>query len=107
MDWSNFMSKLPEEDWINEFRLNKLQFMQLVNIFKKDMQKDDTNYRKAIKAELRIANAVHYLTQRTSIRNTANFFRAPYGSVSKAYQELVHLLNSPAFLDKYVVFPTG
>lgn len=80
--------------------------MKLTEIFKPHMQKQDTNRRKALLGELRIAYAIHYLTQGGSFRSTANFFRAPYSSVRASYNEMLELLCG-LFRSKYVVWPQG
>lgn len=70
------------------------------------MKTKNTNYRRAVPVNLRVAVAIHYFTQGRSIRNSDNFFRVAYSTLRDAYQDLLFCLCN-SLLEEYIKWPVG
>ena len=63
-----------DDYWKQEFRFSKLSFNNVVNIVAGDMEKSDTNLRKVILTQKRVAIALWRLSTGNSFRSIAAVF---------------------------------
>ena len=81
--WDKFLNnEVMNSDWLENFRMSKTSFEELVNIFRPYLEKPVTRIRKPILTECQIASFLYYISDEALYRNTANAFGISRGSVS-------------------------
>ena len=71
-----------DSDWLENFRMSKTSFEELVNILKPCLEKQLTRMRKPISTEYQIASFLYYISDEACYRKTANAFGISRGSES-------------------------
>lgn len=63
-----------EEEWLGNFRMNKDGFLYLLSELEGIISRRDTNYRKAIPADMRLGICLYFLCHSTDYRTISNLF---------------------------------
>ena len=63
-----------EDDWISNLRMNKESFNVLLNELAPYITKKDTNFRKAIPADIRLAVCLYFLSHSSDYTTVSNLF---------------------------------
>ncbi|XP_059474470.1 uncharacterized protein LOC132196083 [Neocloeon triangulifer] len=102
--WEQVMPHLCDERFQKAFRLSKTSFYELVGELKPFMEKTDTNFRKAIPMDKRVAIAIYCLKSTCTPEDVSNIFRVGVSTVSEILHEFCHYVNE-ILLKRYVKFP--
>ena len=71
-----------DSDWVENFRMSKTCFEELVNILRPYLEKQVTRMRKPISTECQIESFLYYISDEARYRKTANVIGISRGSVS-------------------------
>ena len=71
-----------DSDWVENFRMSKTCFEELVNILRPYLEKQVTRTRKPISTECQIESFLYYISDEARYRTTANAIGISRGSVS-------------------------
>ena len=63
-----------DSDWLENFRMSKTSFEELVNILRPYLEKQATRMRKPISTEFQIASFLYYISDEAHYPKTANAF---------------------------------
>ena len=81
--WDKFLNnEVMDSDWLENFRMSKTSFEELVNILRPYLEKQVIRMRKTISTECQIASFLYYISNEACYRKTANAFGISCGSVS-------------------------
>ena len=81
--WDKFLNnEVMDSDWLENFRVSKTSFEELVNILRPYLEKQVTRMRKPISTECQITFFSYYVSDEARYRKTANVFDISGGSVS-------------------------
>ena len=76
------MNELMDSDWLENFRISKTSYEELVNILRPYLEKQVTWMRKPISTECQIASFLYYISDEARYRKTENTFGMSLGLVS-------------------------
>ena len=85
--WGNRHSPDFQLQWKLDFRMNGFNFEKLVNEVRHALEKQDTNMRKAIRVEKRVAIAIWCLSTGNSFRSVAKLFAIGKSTAVKITRE--------------------
>ena len=71
-----------DSDWVENFRMSKTCFEELVNTLRPYLEKQVTRMRKPVSTECQIESFLYYISDEARYRKTANVIGISRGSVS-------------------------
>ena len=87
--WTTFDENLVwTAEWVENFGMSRNSFYILLNYITDSIEKQDTNFRMAIKPAKRLGIALHYYRDEGRMRKTAKFFDVGKSTVSMVVREL-------------------
>ena len=110
--WDKFLNiEVMDSDWLENFRMSKTSFEELVKILRSYLEKQVTRMRKPISTDCQIASFLHYIRDVARYRKTANVFGISRDSVSliiRKVSKAIVVIQSDyryCFLDVVVKWP--
>ena len=103
--WSEIVPTMTEQQFKNNFRLNRSTFSALLRCIGPYLQKMDTQLREAIPVEKRVALALYSLGSTSELRTVANLFGVGKSTSCVLLHEFCSTLVDKLF-HKFVQFPS-
>ena len=101
--YENILNPEYEKHWKMNFRVTGETFLQLINLVRARMEKRDTNFRKAIPIEKRVAIALWRLSTGNSFRTTSVTFAVGKSTSVKITREFCETITDLA--KRFIRFP--
>ena len=95
-----------EQDWYDNFRMRKETFNYLCNQLRVHIEKKDTQLRRAIPVELRLAITIWFLASGCGFRSLGHLFGVSKASVCCIVKQVTVAIVK-VLLKRYIKFPTG
>ena len=93
-----------DDDWISNLRMNKESFYGLLRQIEEHITKKDTNFRRSVPADVRLAVCLYFLSHSTDYTTVSNLFgigkSTAHGIIMQVRQVIVNKL-----LNKYIKLP--
>nr|XP_054749376.1 uncharacterized protein LOC129254863 [Lytechinus pictus] len=104
--WNNIvLASWDDQMWLENFRMTKETFRYLVEELKPHISKKDTNWRRAIPADQRLAIALWKLSTNIGYKTVAELFGVGTSTVHLIVVTVVSAINN--VLKNYISIPTG
>ena len=95
-----------ETDWTENFRIRKETFVYICDQLKPVIERQDTQLRKAISVQQRVAITIWCLAMPCEYHTIAHLFGVGRSSVCAIVQETCPAILN-VLMNKYIIFPTG
>lgn len=99
--WFNIVLSMSDDQFKNNFRVNRSTFSILLNQVAPLLNKNDTNFRKSIPVEKRVCCALYCLGSTAELRTVAHLFGLGKSTVGE-----ICLITVDLFFHRLVTFPT-
>ena len=92
--WDKFLNnEVMDSNWLENFRMSKTSFEELVNILRPYLEKQVTQMRKPISStECQIASFLYYISDEARYCKAANAFGISRGSVSLIIRKVLKVI---------------
>ena len=105
--WEHIVaSTFTTRDWVTNFRMSRNTFLYLCNQLRNEIGKSDTEMRKAISVERRVAMTLWYLATNADFRTISHLFGVSKASVCLIRREVCAAIVR-VLLQKYIRIPAG
>ena len=95
-----------ETDWTENVRIRKETFIYICDQLKPVIERQDTQLRKAVSVQQRVAITIWCLAMPCEYRTIAHLFGVGRLSVCTIVQETCSAIVN-VLMNKYIIFPTG
>ena len=99
-------STFTHKDWMENFRMSQSTFAYLCDELRSSIEKKDTEMRKAIPTDMRIAMTLWFLATGADYRTIGHLFGVSKSTVCLVSKDVSSALVK-VLLPRYVCFPTG
>lgn len=93
-------------DWLENFRMSNATFLYICNELRSMIEKNDTNMRKAIPVEQRVALTIWFLSTGSDFRTIGHLFGVSRSTVCLVTREVCQAMVA-VLLPKYIRFPVN
>ena len=105
--WNNIVSQtFSAGDWLDNFRMFQATFIYVCNELRSSIEKTDTEMRKAIPVEQRVALTLWFLATNTDYRTIGHLFGVSKSTVCVITKEVCAAIVK-VLLPKYIQLPSG
>ena len=102
--WANRNNPQFDKYWKTDFRISRSTFQKIIELVQNSMEKSDTNFRRAIPVEKRVAAAIWRLATGNTYRTVGKTFAIAKSTAVKVTQEFVSEINRHAKV--FIKFPS-
>ena len=103
--WDNFLNGVViSEEWKENFRMNKSNFMKLCDELRPYVERATTNMRAPVEVERQVALTLYYLSDEGRLRKTANAFGLARSTVSITVRRISKVITQHLG-PKYIQLP--
>ena len=99
-------STFTQNDWIENFRMSQCTFSYLCDELRSSIEKNDTEMRKAIPTDMRVALTLWFLATGADYRTIGHLFGVSKSTVCLVSKEVSSAIVK-LLLPRYILFPTG
>ncbi len=93
--WQNFVDgKVIDEEWRENFRMDKDSFYRLVEELEPFLEKQVTNMRAPVAVETQVAATLYYLSDEGRLRKTANAFGLSRSVISNIIRRVCYAISN-------------
>lgn len=104
--WEHIALHFSRKDWLGNFRMSRQTFTYICGKLRHSIERKDTNMRKAVTMEKRIAMALWFLATGADFRTIAHLFGVSKSIVCITVKEVCHTIVRD-LLPEYIRVPTG
>lgn len=93
--WENFINdKVVNEEWKENFRMSKPNFMKLCNLLRPYIEKETTRFRKPLTVETQVAITLYYIADEGRMQKVANAFGIAKCTVSVVVRFVTQIISN-------------
>ena len=93
--WENFLNnKVVNEEWKENFRISKSNFMKLCNQLRPYIEKKTTRFRKPLSVETQVAIMLYYVADEGRMQKVANTFGIAKCTVSVVVRFVTQIISN-------------
>ena len=93
--WENFINdKVVNEEWKENFRISKPNFMKLCNLLRPYIEKETTRFRKPLTVETQVAITLYYIADEGRMQKVANAFGIAKCTVSVVVRFVTQIISN-------------
>ena len=105
--WNHIVSQtFSAGDWLDNFRMSQATFIYVCNDLRLTIEKTDTELRKAVPVEQRVALTLWFLATNADYRTIGHLFGASKSAMSVIIKEVCTAIVK-VLLSKYIRLPSG
>jgi len=105
--WENVVkSTFAPQDWLENFRMSQCTFMYLCDELRSSIKKRDTEMRKAVPSDMRVALTLWFLATGADYRTISHLFGVSKSTVCLVTKDVCSAIIE-TLLPRYITFPTG
>ena len=94
--WENFINdKVVDDEWKENFRLSKPNFMKLCDQVRPYIEKETTRFRKSLSVETQVAITLYYIADEGRMQKVANAFGIAKCTVSVVVRSVTQIISKP------------
>ncbi|CAB4017745.1 nuclease HARBI1 [Paramuricea clavata] len=92
--WENFINeKVVSEEWKENFRMSKPNFLKLCNQLRPYLEKKTTRYRKPLSVETQVAITLYYVADEGRLQKVANAFGSARCTASVVIRRVTQIIS--------------
>ena len=92
--WENFINdKVVNEEWKENFRMSKPNFMKLCNLLRPYIEKETTRFRKPLTVQTQVAITLYYIADEGRMQKVANAFGIAKCTVSVVVRFVTQIIS--------------
>ena len=99
-------STFTQQDWLQNFRMSQCTFMYLCDELRSSIEKSDTDMRRAVPTDMRVAITLWFLATGVDYRTISHLFGVSKSTVCLVSKDVCSAIVK-SLLPRYLTFPTG
>lgn len=85
--------RTSSDAWYQNFRMNEVSFVELCDLLRNDLTKQDTVMRKSLTVEKQVGMFLYYISDEGRLMKTANAFGTAKSTTSKVVRKVAHAIS--------------
>ena len=103
--YENMLTYWTNEDWLSNLRMSKEAFTYICELLSEHIGKQDTNFRKAVPVEMRVAITLYFFSGTAEYRTISNLFGVGRSTVCTIVQSVSKAIVN-VLLPKFINLPS-